>query len=151
VGGRTLHTSVTVTRAAILASFLSMGASTRPILHTNRIYWRRRTLPCVPSWCAGTFLSMVACWHATASSRGFLQMTRTAAARVATLRRVTAATATAVDLAITLAAARPPRLSRPIGPSHWSAKGWANDEIWRFRAHLGIIGDNSAWSREAAP
>jgi len=49
-----------------------MDESTVPIWCTNRISWRRRTLLCVPSWCAATSQSMVECSLGTESSRDFL-------------------------------------------------------------------------------
>lgn len=117
--------NVTVALTATLATFSSMAASTRRILRTSRTSSLRRTLPCVPSWSAGTFPSTVECLPGTESSKDFLLMSLAAATgRAATtllqaeLGAITRAIAG--GLAITLVAVPPPRSSRGSHIIQWN-------------------------------
>jgi len=114
VGGKIPYTSPTGIPVGTRAWSWSTTASTRRILHTSRTVWPRKMQPCGPLWCAGTFLSMEACWPATASSRGY-PWTRQPATNhpgggaATTLLPITDMdTTAAVDLVTTRAVAPPP-------------------------------------------
>ena len=120
-----------------------MAGSIRPIFPTNRMCWPRRMLPCVPSWCAGTFLSMVACWPVTGSSRDFRPLRPSVATRAATRHLGTAPTATAVVLAI-IAAAAPllPSIEGTVAEILLDSASWmetktARSGFWRSSKGLG--------------
>lgn len=122
-----------------------MGVSTRPTCRTNQVFWLKKTPRCVPSWCAGTSLSMVECSPAMASFRGCPPLTRAAAARAGTPGLGTAAIATVDDLATTPVAARPPRSSKTarhqVPRSYWEE---------RQRCSIGFLPLHSSgrgWSR----
>jgi hypothetical protein len=50
------HTRHTKPRLATCAMFSSTAGNIRRIWHMHRISWLKRTLICVRSWCAATFL-----------------------------------------------------------------------------------------------
>jgi hypothetical protein len=99
-----------VTRLALHVLFSSTAGSTRRISPMSQTSSPKKMRPCVPSWCAGTSLSTVACLPVTESSKASLLRTRTGVERVATLLPGTV-TVTADDLETTPAAVRPLHLS----------------------------------------
>lgn len=137
--GHSPHTNVTASPRATLAWYWSTGASTRRIWPTSRTSWRGRTPPCVRSWCAEAFLSTMACWLATASSRGYRRMRptgntgRTAATRPRCPATHTRTMGAAADLAIILLEAPPRPASEaelqpvPVQKDHLPGKRIHND------------------------
>lgn len=109
--GKIRRTSATAATRALRVWFSSMGANIRPIYRTSRMFWPRRTLPCVPLWCAATFRSTEACWRATALCKDCRLMIGSTGGHASPPLAIARAATAAADQATTRAAARPPLLT----------------------------------------